>query len=293
MNLSRRTFLKAGLAGTGGWIAAAGVPASAATPAEDPYVTQAVVDPDPRQRLVIVNADDLGMSAEVDRGIFDALDRGIVTSVSVMVDGPHAVEAIRLARQRSDVSLGLHVAFDEHSGWLRNNVPDPRAVRRELGRQLEAFVRLTGAPPTHLDSHYHVHRRFNVAWPFLEAGARYGVPVRGFSEVFYAGGFWGQPNFGHTDISKISAESLLTILQSLPPGVSEVSCHPGHLERRPDAPYNREREVELRSLCDGKVKTAIARDGIRLISFREYDRLAGHGGRTLLASGCAPSVSSR
>ena len=120
MSLSRRTFLKSGLGGAGGWLEASGARVSAATPAEDPYATQAVVNPDPRQRLVIVNADDLGMSEEVDRGIFDALDRGIVTSASVMVDGPHAVEAVRLAKRRSDVSLGIHVAFDEHGGSRRS-----------------------------------------------------------------------------------------------------------------------------------------------------------------------------
>ncbi len=38
----------------------------------------------------------------------------------------------------------------------------------------------------------------------------------------------------------------MALLRSLRPGVAEVSCHPGHLESRPDALYNREREAELR-----------------------------------------------
>jgi hypothetical protein len=221
MNLTRRILLKSGLGGAAGWLGATSGPASASTPTEDPYVTLAAVNPDPSQRLAIVNADDLGMSEEIDRGIFEALDRGIVTSASLIVDGPHAAEAVR----RSDVSLGIHVAFE------RINMQDPRAVQRELTRQLEAFVRLTGAPPTHIDSHHHAHRLFNVAWQFLEAGARYHVPVRGFSEVFYVGGFWGQPEFGRTDATKISADYLLTVLRSLGPGVSEVSCHPAGWRR--------------------------------------------------------------
>jgi predicted glycoside hydrolase/deacetylase ChbG (UPF0249 family) len=230
MNLTRRILLKSGLGGAAGWLGATSGPASASTPTEDPYVTLAAVNPDPSQRLAIVNADDLGMSEEIDRGIFEALDRGIVTSASLIVDGPHAAEAVRHARQRSDVSLGIHVAFDDRGRW-RINMQDPRAVQRELTRQLEAFVRLTGAPPTHIDSHHHAHRLFNVAWQFLEAGARYHVPVRGFSEVFYVGGFWGQPEFGRTDATKISADYLLTVLRSLGPGVSEVSCHPAGWRR--------------------------------------------------------------
>jgi predicted glycoside hydrolase/deacetylase ChbG (UPF0249 family) len=292
MSLSRRTFLKSGLGGAGGWLAAAGVPARAAAPSDQSRPGEAPVGADPRERLAIVNADDLGMSEEVDRGIFEAHDRGIVTSASLMVDGPHAGEAIQLARQRPDLSLGIHVAFDRHGQWFVNT-QDPRAVHRELIRQLDAFVHLTGAPPSHIDSHHHVHRQFNVARQFLDAGARLGVPVRGFSEVYYVGRFWGQPEWGHTDVSKISVEYLLTILQSLGPGVSEVSCHPGHLEPRPDALYNRERVLELRSLTDAQVKAALAADRIRLISFRDYDHLAARSGRNAVAGGCPPTASSR
>ncbi len=291
MTVSRRLFLKAGLGG--GWLAAVGAPAGAsANSAEEAHPSQAVAGPDPSPRLAIVNADDLGMSEEIDRGIVEAHDRGIVTSTSLMVDGPDAVAAVRLAKQRPELSLGIHVAFDDRGRWFVN-VQDSRAVRRELNRQLNAFVRLTGGPPTHIDSHHHAHRFFNVARHFFEAGARLGVPVRGFSEVYFVGRFWGQPEFGRTDMTKISAEYLLTLLRSLGPGISEVSCHPGYLEARADALYNREREVELRSLCDGKVKAAIAEEGIRLISFREYGRLASRGGTNLAAGGCPPTTAGR
>ena len=272
MRLSRRVFLRSGLGGAGGWLAAAGAPARA-TAADESHAPLEIANPDVRQRLVIVNADDLGLSDEIDRGIFEAHDRGIVTSSSLLVDGPHAADAIQLARQRPKLGLGIHVAFDDRGKWLVN-VQDPRVVQREVARQLDAFVRMTGAPPTHIDSHHHAHRFFNVARHFIEAGERLGVPVRGFSEVFFVGRFWGQPEFGRTDMTKISVDYLLALLRSLGPGVSEVSCHPGHLETRPDAQYNREREVELRSLCDAQVRAAIAEEGIRLISFRDYAQIA-------------------
>jgi hypothetical protein len=292
MSLTRRLFLRSGLAAAGGWLAAPGTPAAATPSPEDPYTSMSAGDADVNQRLAIVNADDLGMSEEIDRGIFEAFDRGIVTSASLLVDGPHTVEAVRHVRRRSDVSLGLHVAFDERGRWLVN-MQEPRAVQRELDRQLEAFVRLTGGPPTHIDSHHHAHRLFNVAWQFLEAGTRYHCPVRGFSDVFFVGRFWGQPEFGRTDVTKISTDYLLTILKSLGPGVSEISCHPGRMESRRDAQYNREREVELQSLCDAKVKAAIAAEGIRLISFHEYSPMAARSARKRLASGCPPTTAAR
>jgi predicted glycoside hydrolase/deacetylase ChbG (UPF0249 family) len=292
MSLTRRRFLGSSLAAAGGWLAAPTAPTAASPSPEDPYTSAVAGDSDLHQRLAIVNADDLGMSDEIDRGIFEALDRGIVTSASLMVDGPHAVEALRHIRRRSDVSLGLHVAFDDRGRWLVN-MQDSRAVRRELTRQLDAFVRLTGGSPTHIDSHHHAHLHFNVAWQFLEAGAHYHCPVRGLSEVYFVGRFWGQPELGRTDVTKISPDYLLAILKSLGPGVSEVSCHPGRMESRPDARYNREREVELQSLCDAKVKAAIAAEGIRLISFREYSHLASRTARNVLAGACPPATAAR
>jgi chitin disaccharide deacetylase len=225
-----------------------------------------------RERFMIVNADDLGLSAEIDRGIFEAHDGGIVTSASVLVDGPDAEAAVQEARKRPKLGLGVHVAFDSRGKWLID-VQDLDAVQRELDRQLDAFARLTGRPPDHIDSHHHVHRRFNVARLFLDAGRRYGVPVRGFSDVVFVGRFYGQPEFGKTDLSKISVEYLVGLLRSLKPGVSEVSCHPGRPETRPDAIYNRERESELSTLTDVRVKAVIADEGLRLINYRDYARL--------------------
>jgi chitin disaccharide deacetylase len=223
-------------------------------------------------RFVIVNADDLGLSAEVDRGIFEAHDGGVVTSASLLVDSPDVEAALQQARKRPQLGLGIHVAFDSRGKWLID-VQDMDVVRRELDRQLEAFVRLTGRPPDHIDSHHHVHRRFNVARVFLDAGLRYRVPVRGFSDVMFVGRFYGQPEFGKTDLSTIGVDAFLTLLRSLKPGVSEISCHPGRLETRPDALYNRERETELSTLMDERVKAAIADEGIRLINYRDYARL--------------------
>jgi predicted glycoside hydrolase/deacetylase ChbG (UPF0249 family) len=232
----------------------------------------AAAGPSLRERFMIVNADDLGLSAEIDRGILEAHDGGIVTSASLLVDGPDAEAAVEQARKRPKLGLGVHVAFDSRGKWLID-VQDLDVVQRELDRQLDAFVRLTGGPPDHIDSHHHVHRRFNVARLFLDAGRKYRVPVRGFSDVVFVGRFYGQPEFGKTDLSKISVEYLVGLVQSLKPGVSEVSCHPGRLETRPDAIYNRERETELSTLTDERVKTIIAAEGIRLINYRDYTRL--------------------
>jgi predicted glycoside hydrolase/deacetylase ChbG (UPF0249 family) len=271
---ARREFLLSGLGGVAGWLATTGalLGRPAAARAGDRPTASPPARAKSRERFGVINADDLGLSAEIDRGIFEAHDGGIVTSTSLIVDGPDAGVAIQQARQRPDLGLGIHVAFDV-SGERLLDAEELDAVQRELDRQLTAFVRLTGGPPDHIDSHHHFHRRFNVARLFLEAGRRFRVPVRGFSEVVYVGRFYGQPKFGRTDMSRISVDALVSLLRSLKPGVSEVSCHPGHLRTRPDAVYNREREEELRTLTDERVKAVIAEEGIRLINYRDYARL--------------------
>ena len=224
------------------------------------------------ERLVVVNADDFGMSAEIDRGILEAHDRGIVTSASLLVDEPNTEAAIQEAHRRPKLGLGLHVAFDSRGKWLID-VKDLDVVQREIHRQIDRFIRMTGAAPDHIDSHHHVHRLFNVAYLFLDVGRQYRVPVRGLTEVVFVGRFYGQPEFGKTDLSKIGVEAMIGLLQSLKPGISEVSCHPGTLESRPDAVYNREREVELQTLTDPRIRSLITEEGIRLINYRDYARL--------------------
>src|SRR5262249_22921163 len=59
-------------------------------------------------RYLIVNADDFGRSAGVNRGIIQAHEQGIVTSASLMVHWPAAREAAEYGRGRPGLSLGLH-----------------------------------------------------------------------------------------------------------------------------------------------------------------------------------------
>lgn len=282
MNPARRRFL-ASATGLGGALAVslARVRSSIAVTATGRMRLDA------HARQVIINADDFGMSVEIDRGILEAHDRGVVTSASLMVAEPNAEAAVEQARQRPGLSLGIHVAFDSRGRWLVD-LDDLTAVQRELDHELARFERLTGTTPTHIDSHHHVHRSFNVARLFLAAGERYGVPVRGFSEVFYIGRFYGQPEFRKTDLSRISVETFMSVLGSVKPGVTEVSCHPGYLERRPDAFYNHEREVELQVLTDARVKMAMSDGRLRRLSYLDYSRFGVRPVRKMLTA-CPPT----
>ena len=64
-------------------------------------------------RRLIVNADDFGRSHGINRGVFAAHERGIVTSASLMVRWPAAAAAAASARTRPALALGLHVDLGE------------------------------------------------------------------------------------------------------------------------------------------------------------------------------------
>src|SRR5437762_14249294 len=62
-------------------------------------------------KRVIVNADDLGRTPGINRGVFEAHRRGIVTSASLMVNYPAAAEVAQLSAENPGLGIGLHVAL--------------------------------------------------------------------------------------------------------------------------------------------------------------------------------------
>jgi chitin disaccharide deacetylase len=223
-------------------------------------------------RYLIVNADDLGADDGTTRGIIAAHERGIVTSASLMVDMPGARAAARAAQAHSQLGLGLHVSFT--AGRRIADLGDLRALRRELERQLDLFVDLTGQDPTHIDSHHHVHRRAELSPLFVELCRNRRIPLRGFSGITYVGNFYGQWELGKTDLRYISPDYLISLLRNTAPGFSELACHPGDRDAGFDPVYDWQRRIELESLTDPRVSAAATRERIRLISYREYSRLA-------------------
>ena len=225
------------------------------------------------QRLLVVNADDLGLSAGVNAGVLHAARHGIVTSVSLMVRAAAAADAARAVRALAGLSVGLHLDLAE---WLHDgtawrpvyqvvDTDDADAVAAELERQLDRYTALVGRPPTHLDSHQHVHRSEPVRSLVVAAGARLGVPVRGISpQIAYRGDFYGQSGKGEPYRQAISVAALCSVIETLPAGLTELGCHPGFSDDL-DSVYALEREVEARVLCDPMVLEAVRRAGVRLV----------------------------
>jgi chitin disaccharide deacetylase len=236
-------------------------------------------------RYLIVNADDFGLCTGVNRGVMIGHTHGIVTSASLMVRQPAAVEAVSLAASMPRLSLGLHIDLGEwrpsqDGGWTERyhvvNTDRANAVEREVARQLLQFRELTGDTPTHLDGHQHVQRTEPAESIVRAMASNLGVPLRLHdSQVRYRGDFYGQDHRGDRYEEGVSVANLLRVLASLPDGWTELGCHPGVDVDADTSTYNAERAAELETLCAPEVLDAIADYGITLSSFGDLARAAG------------------
>ena len=130
-------------------------------------------------KLLIIHADDLAIAHSEDAASLEALDKGYVTSASIIVPGPWLTEVADYAKGHPDADLGLHLALTSEwktfrwgsvesrdkvsslldpSGalWpLTENVAKnakPQEVEREYRAQIERAA-AAGIRPTHLDTH--------------------------------------------------------------------------------------------------------------------------------------------
>lgn len=219
------------------------------------------------ERYLIVNADDLGASEGVNRGILEAHVRGVVTSASFMTTGRASREAAAMARDHPELAVGLH--WDVWGEDEREfDVGDHTAVRDEFHRQVDAFEQLLGRLPTHIDSHRHAHLRKRLFPVFQELVEPLGVPLRGDGRVRFEGGFYAQWEWMVTDLEHVSVDFLLGMLRDrVGFGWTEFSCHPGYVSDDYPSVYFTEREAELATLTDPRVGEELDRLGIRLRSY--------------------------
>src|ERR1700682_3344271 len=69
----------------------------------------------PSARLLVIHADDLGMNHSVNRATFEALEKGWITSASILVPCPWFPEVVKWAREHPDADVGIHQALN--SEW--------------------------------------------------------------------------------------------------------------------------------------------------------------------------------
>lgn len=155
-------------------------------------------------RRLIINADDFGLTAGVNRAIVEAHERGVVSSATLMANGQAFDEAVTLAGSRPRLGVGCHIVLVDgvplvrdaatrtlldsgSAGALRFREGIARfAALALLGRlapdeiEAEATAQIrklqsAGIAVTHLDSHKHTHMFPHVFRPLLRAAKACGV----------------------------------------------------------------------------------------------------------------------
>ena len=249
---------------------------------------------------LIVNADDFGYTPGVTRGIVRAHREGIVTATTMMANAPDTDGAARAAKANASLDVGVHLvttygrpltpvvdvpSLVEPSGHfpgladlLRTGAPDAGEALVEYRAQYRRVRELIGREPTHLDTHHWVHDMRPLEDAVLALAKETGAAARthdGGQRARFRDAGVRTPDgfvreFQHT--GAIHPESLLEILERIAEqgGVVELMCHPAEPDEAllKDSSYAAERGVELDTLTDPRIRTALERLGIELVDYR-------------------------
>jgi hopanoid biosynthesis associated protein HpnK len=174
-------------------------------------------------RRLIINADDFGLTAGVNRAIAEGNRSGVVTSATMMANAQAFDNAVTLAKTLPGLKTGCHIvlidgnpivhdlpSLTNGSRRFRSNLKDfaLAAMRRKIGAEeiqseAEAQIRKiqsSGITLTHVDSHKHTHMFPHVLRPVLRAARACGIravrnpfePVRSWPRGLVVGtpGLW-------------------------------------------------------------------------------------------------------
>jgi hopanoid biosynthesis associated protein HpnK len=150
-------------------------------------------------RRLIINADDFGFTSGVNRAIVEAHAHGVVTSSTLMANGPAFAEAAQLAKTAPKLSIGCHVAltdgkpvlaaeqlpsltsganFRDGMIWFAARAIAGRMDAAEITAEAAAQIRKiqsAGIAVSHIDTHKHTHLFPKVLRPVLRAASDCGV----------------------------------------------------------------------------------------------------------------------
>ncbi len=157
----------------------------------------------PVPKLLIVNADDYGLTEGISRGILHAHREGIVTSTSAIALGPAYPKVASWLADEDVLGVGVHLAAvgedppllsareipslvgkrghlcETYSAFIGRALlgrVNPEELRLEFTAQLESVQEL-GIPITHLDAHQHLQLWPSVCSVVIDLATRFDIPA--------------------------------------------------------------------------------------------------------------------
>ncbi|QAV22982.1 chitin disaccharide deacetylase [Proteus hauseri] len=248
-------------------------------------------------RLLIVNADDFGLSKGQNYGIAECHRYGVVTSTTALVNAEGIEHAAQLRKELPNLGVGLHFTLtmgkplSPLSSLTRDGVLGKWVwqmaeegdlpldeIRIELQAQYQRFIDIFACEPDHIDSHHHVHM-FKQIFPIVaEFAKEKSLPLRvdrplakqdsietqgvlssdGFDSQFYG------DEISQALFLKVLDESLARKEHSL-----EVMTHPAFIDNPLRASgYCFQRLAELEVLTELSLKKAIVERGYQLGTYQ-------------------------
>lgn len=135
-------------------------------------------------KYLIVNADDLGFTPDINAAIEELHRAGRISDASLMVDGNHLEDAMAVIGRNPGLNVGLHLDLCPIVGFYRMPYPEMRAglsspemqatVAAEVTRQIVKFKEL-GLEFRHMDGHRHFHALPELLKVVVETAAAHGM----------------------------------------------------------------------------------------------------------------------
>ena len=230
---------------------------------------------------IIVNADDFGYNETATSRTISFIERGLVSSATIMATGADFDRAAEYAKTRPDISFGVHLALAEvpslsgnaalGSGRAMSCWAKGKGFKAAFDAHLRAAIELewsmqiqkcidSGLKISHIDSHHGVHTKPFTFLPLKNVAAKFGIRrvrnIHNCSDAFtakqrlqrivYEAGFrYFPPAFATTKYFMSYSE--FTKMPARPAdGTVELMCHPGGVYPDEDALIEGD---ELARLC--------------------------------------------
>jgi predicted glycoside hydrolase/deacetylase ChbG (UPF0249 family) len=211
------------------------------------------------EKHLIVCADDFGYSPGINKGIIKAINKGIVTSSSVLVNTNYQKEVQNFNKANQQFDLGLHLFFKKD--YYLN-------IYESFYKQYKIFIKLYKRIPTHFSLHrskadFKIFNKFKKQIYFYLSilGKKEKIHIRGKNSLNYS--FKASLDF------KKSETDFINILKRLRPGINQLIIHPGSgrdsvLKSSYPAAL---RYNELRVLTSKKILVILEKENIKLTNF--------------------------